>query len=180
MKKLTMLAILVLGVAVGAACSSRTINMDYDHNVDFSQFKTFSYTKGTPVEDQLMDGRIVSAIETEMSQKGLQKVDSNPDLVATYHASGKENKQYVTDSYGYGYGAGWRWGGYGGMGTSTTREITYTQGTLVVDLYDAKKKELVWRGTGSDTVSDKSEKNVKLIADIVDEIFRQYPPAAGK
>jgi hypothetical protein len=180
MKTLQILAALTLAVALGAACSSQKINHDYDHQTDFSQFKTYQYTKGTPVEDQLMDGRIVSAIETEMGQKGFKKASSNPDVVVTYHASSSQSKQYVTDNFGYGYGPGWGWGGYGGgMGTSTTREITYEKGTLVIDMYDAKKKQLIWRGTGTDTVSDNPQKVVKLIADIVDKIFRNYPPQAS-
>jgi hypothetical protein len=179
MKALRIAACLALVVAMAAACSSQKINHDYDHQADFSQYKTYQYTKGSPVEDQLMDQRIVAAIEMEMGQKGFTKASSNPDVVVTYHASSKENKQYVTDNFGYGYGAGWRWGGYGGMGTSTTREITYEKGTLVVDMYDAKKKQLVWRGTGTDTVSDNPQKVVKLINDIVDKIFTNYPPAAS-
>jgi len=180
MKTLRILAALTLAVALGAACSAQKINHDYDHQTDFSQFKTYQYAKGTPVEDQLMDGRIVSAIETEMSQKGFTKASSNPDVVVTYHASSQQSKQYVTDNFGYGYGPGWGWGGYGGgMGTSTTREITYEKGTLVVDMYDAKKKQLVWRGTGTDTVDENPQKVAQLITKIVDKIFENYPPKAS-
>ncbi len=180
MRTLQILAALTLAVALGAACSSQKINHDYDHQADFSQFKTYKYAKGTPVENQLMDQRIVSAIETEMGQEGFTKASGNPDVVVTYHAPSKEKKQYVTGNFGYGYGPGWGWGGYGGgMGTSTTREITYEKGTLVVDMYDAKKKQLIWRGTGTDTVSDNPQKVAKLIADIVDKIFRGYPPKAS-
>jgi hypothetical protein len=56
-----------------------------------------------------------------------------------------------TSHFGYGYPSSWAWGyggyGYGGMGTSTSTVRTYETGTLVVDVWDAKTNQLVWRGT---------------------------------
>jgi hypothetical protein len=63
-----------------------------------------------------------------------------------------------------------------GMGTSTTQVRTYTEGTLIVDIWDAKKKELVWRGVGSDTVSSNPESNAKKIDQVVADMFKRYPP----
>jgi hypothetical protein len=53
---------------------------------------------------------------------------------------------------------------------------TYTQGTLVVDLYDGHTKQLVWRGTGTDTASDKADKNNAMIQKAVAKMFAHYPP----
>ena len=61
---------------------------------------------------------------------------------------------------GYGYRG---WGGMGGMGTATTTVSEYLVGTLVVDIFDAKSKALIFRGTASDEISDKPEKNIKKV-----------------
>jgi hypothetical protein len=83
---------------------------------------------------------------------------------------------------GYGYGGGWYWGGYGGyggMGSSTTRVRTYNQGTIVIDMWDAKAKELVWRGIVTDTISDNPQKNIDKINKGLARVFERYPPAGS-
>ncbi|HET7292851.1 MAG TPA: DUF4136 domain-containing protein [Vicinamibacteria bacterium] len=73
---------------------------------------------------------------------------------------------------GYGYRG---WGGMG-MGTATTTESEYTVGTLVVDVFGAKQKNLLWRGSAEDELSDKPEKNVKNLAKASDKLFKDFPP----
>jgi hypothetical protein len=77
-------------------------------------------------------------------------------------------------------GYGYRWGGMGGMGSATTTVSEYTVGTLVVDMFDAKSKGLVWRGAAQDELSDKTEKNIKKLAKASDKLFKDFPPGAGK
>lgn len=168
--------LLCLGlILVPATGFAQKVTTDWDHGTDFSKFKTYTYAKGTPVEDPLMDQRVVAAIEAELEKEGIKKVDSDPDMYVTYHASAKENKQYMTDSFGYGYGA--RWGG--GMGTSTTRAYTYEKGTIVIDLWSADGKQMLFRGSATDTISDKPEKNIKKINNAVEKIFKKYPPKSS-
>jgi hypothetical protein len=54
---------------------------------------------------------------------------------------------------------------------------TYLQGTLIVDLYDAKTKKMVWRGVATDTVSDQTSKNTEHIDKAIGKMFEKYPPA---
>ena len=162
-------------VVLVSACGGAKVVIDYDREADFSQYKTFSYQEGTPfTENPLVDQRIVAAIERHLAQEGLQKVDSNADLHATYHAATGQQSEYYTTGYGYGVGPGWRWGG--GMASSTTREVSYTVGTLVVDLWDISDKQLVFRGSASGTVSDDPSKSTENINKVMDRIFENYPP----
>jgi hypothetical protein len=46
-------------------------------------------------------------------------------------------------------GFGWGWNPYWGMGMGYTNVTTTPEGTLFIDLIDAKTKELVWQGEGS-------------------------------
>jgi len=118
-------------------------------------------------------------IKKELREGGGTEVSENPDIYVTYHFTSQENTSYNTTSMGYGgyggYYGGWGgWGGMGGMGTSTTYATTYTEGTLIIDLYDPESKKLVWRGTGTVTVKDKPEKQVKQVDKILTKIGAKW------
>ena len=66
------------------------------------------------------------------------------------------------------------------MGEATTTEQDYKEGTLVVDLYDAKTKQLIWRGSAEDTVSNDAAKNEKNLDKSVVKMFKKFPPRAAK
>jgi hypothetical protein len=86
------------------------------------------------------------------------------------------------NTYYDGFGGGWgfrRFGG-GGFGEATTTTETYKVGTLVVDLFDTKTKQLVWRGNASDTLSNNSNKNIHNMDKDVEKMFKQFPPGSSK
>ena len=64
--------------------------------------------------------------------------------------------------------------------TSTTTESEYTVGTLVVDIFNAKTKALVFRGTASDELSDKADKNAKKADKAANKMFKDFPPGSEK
>ena len=159
-----------------APAFAQKIAIDYAHDYDFDKVKTFAYveTKDTNSKDQLMDGRIKDAIIKELTEGGLQQVDSDPDLFITYHLTTKEDTVLSTTGMGYGgYGRGWGgWGG--GMSTSTTTVSTYTVGTLIVDAYEPADKNLVWRGTGTVTLKAKPEKRTQQINKIMTKMGAKW------
>ncbi len=63
---------------------------------------------------------------------------------------------------------------------ATTTTETYKVGTLVVDLFDTQTKKLIWRGTSSDTLSNKSNKNIQALDKGVEKMFKQFPPGTSK
>jgi hypothetical protein len=68
----------------------------------------------------------------------------------------------------------------GGIGDATTTTETYKVGTLVVDLFNTNTKKLVWRGSASDTLSNKSEKNIDNLDKGVEKMFEKFPPESSK
>jgi hypothetical protein len=64
------------------------------------------------------------------------------------------------------------------MGTATTTTSEYLVGTLVTDIFDAKSKQLVFRGIAQDELSDKPEKNVKKLQKASDKMFKDFPPGS--
>jgi hypothetical protein len=92
-----------------------------------------------------------------------------------------QNQQTLNTFYnGFGGGWGWRRFGGGGFGDATTTTENYKVGTLCVDLFDANSKTLIWRGSASDTLSDKSDKNIKNLDKGVQKMFDHFPPSANK
>ena len=149
---------------------------------ELCRLKTYALKDGTKVGQQLIDDRIVAAIDTELAAKGFTKTESNPDVFVVYHVAFDKQKDISTYSSGYGggYGAyGWGYGGgWGGGGTTSTQVRDILVGTLVIDIADAKKGQVVWRGMGVKEVDTqaKPEKRDKSISSAVNKIFKNYPP----
>lgn len=153
---------------------AQQVKTDYDRNANFSQYKTYSWAS-VKTKDPLLVDRIKSAVNSALSAKGLTQIDSGGDL-SIQAMEITRNQQTLNTFYDGGFG-GWRWGGFG---DATTTTETYKVGTLVVDLFDTQSKALVFRGSSSDTLSDKSDKNIKNLNKGVDKIFRHFPPEAKK
>ena len=114
-----------------------------------------------------------------LTEKGWTKVEENPDALVLLHGA-TEKQRNLNTFYSGGYGGyGYRgWGGMGGMGTATTTVSEYMVGTLVVDIFDAKSKSLLFRGNASDEISDKPEKNVKKVEKAASKMFKNFPPGS--
>jgi hypothetical protein len=85
--------------------------------------------------------------------------------------SAQNQQEYQTFYDGMG---GWRRGGLGNEATTTVQN--YKVGTLVLDMYDAKTKQLVWRGTASDTLSNNPQHNEKDLDKAVEKMLKKFPP----
>ena len=160
----TVLAVL----ALPRMAMPQKVNVDADPAATFDQYKTYMWVDGTKSPNPLGEQRIHAAVEERLAAAGLRKATENPDLAVATHVLVDEKKELTA----YGFGAYPRWGG----GISTARVDTYVQGTLVLDMYDAKTKQMVWRGVGTDTASDKAEKNTEKVNRALDKMFKQYPP----
>jgi hypothetical protein len=160
-----------------AASFAEQVKTDYDHNANFEQYKTYSWEK-VQTKDPLMVDRIKDAVNAALSAKGWTQVESGGD-VSVVAMEITQNQQTLNTFYD-GLGGGWRWRGFGGFGEATTTTDTYQVGTLVVDLFDAKAKNLIWRGSSSDTLSNNADKNTKNLDKEVKKMFAHFPPEAKK
>ncbi|HMK22675.1 MAG TPA: DUF4136 domain-containing protein, partial [Terriglobales bacterium] len=97
-----------------AACAPKVV-IDFDKEADFAGYRTYAWETGTPVKNQLMDRRIIAAIDAQLAAKGFQKQVTDPDLFVSYHAALNEEIYYNTSSVGVGYGPSWG-PGYGWYG----------------------------------------------------------------
>jgi hypothetical protein len=152
--------------------SGPNVKFDYDHSANFSKYKTFSWIKEpVTMKDPLMQQRIVNAVNAQLKARGLQPVDNNGDLGVAVNVATLEKQTLNTFYDGFGP---WYWG----LGSATTMVETFTEGTIVADLFDTKTKRVVWRGVGSKEISNKPGKATEQVEKTIEKMFKQYPPKA--
>jgi Domain of unknown function (DUF4136) len=157
--------------------SAGQVKTDYDRNADFGQYKTYSWEQ-VKTKNALDIDRVKNAVNAALTAKGWTQVDSGGDVSIIVMETAHD--QQTLNTFYDGFGGGWRWRGFGGMGEATTTTETYKVGTLVVDLFDAKTKQLIWRGNSSDTLSNNSNKNIQNLDKDVEKMFKQFPPGSSK
>ena len=156
-------------ILLGTCAAAQEITSDYS-NADFGHFKTYAWASGHRVADELLNQSIVSSIDAQLSAKGLTKVcpGENPDVLISYDVV------FDRDTRGRGFRSGlqklnWR---------SGSKYVL--MGMLVVNLVDSGTGAMVWRGMASGVVDENAsaEKHDKKIHQVVQKIFRSYPPKA--
>jgi hypothetical protein len=168
-----------------SACNAFKVKTDYDQTADFSSFRTFAFAgpaemnKGGIYDNSLMQKRIESAVVRELTAKGLRQValDEPQDLLVHYWVNVQDKQRLESGGTSIGvargpYG-GYGWGaGYGG-GVTT---VEYKEGTLILDLIEPAKQQLVWRATIVGTLQDSTRDNVELGNEAIAKAFQDYPP----
>jgi hypothetical protein len=170
MKFLSCIPALLLLAGMATIANAQDVRTDYDHKVQFEQFHTYSWGK-VKTTNPLWESRIRDAVDKQLTEKGWQKVDNGADVVVTAVGSTQNQQEYQTFYDGMG---GWGWGGLGDLSTTTVQNIRV--GTLLVDMYNASNKQLIWRSTSSDTLSSKTQNNEKTLDKAVDKMFKNFPP----
>ena len=166
-------------LAMLGAAFAQHVQTDFDHQTNFSQYKTYSWQEIKPT-NSLWDARIKNAVDAQLAAKGWTQVDSGGDVAVVAMKASKTRRTLQTFYDGFGGGWGWRRFGGGGFGDATTTEQDYKVGTLVIDLYDANTKQLIWRGSAQDTLSDQASKNEKKLDKGVAKMFKAFPPGSAK
>lgn len=167
-------ALSLAGLLLTAVTAWAGVTTDYDHNANFAQYKTYSLGK-IQTANGLWDERVKDAVAAQLAAKGLTEVPSGGDVVVAARDAIHDQQQLNTfyDDFG-----GRRWSG--GMGMATTTVDTYKVGTLIVELFDGQTKNLVWRGSASNTLSSKPDKNIKSLDKNVQKMFEHFPPEPKK
>jgi hypothetical protein len=175
--KLCAMTTAALAFAFARARFAEQVKSDWDRSANFGQFRTYSWER-VSTRDPLMVDRIKSAVSAVLASKGWTEVPSG--AAAAVVAIETTHDQQTLDTFYDGFGGGWGWRGFGGIGDATTTVETYKVGTLVVDIFDANKKKLIWRGSASDALSNNSSTNIKNIGKSVNKMLGYFPPSGKK
>ena len=171
--KLSTLAICVATLS-GSACSSKNVNIDFDDSYSFSGKSTYAWLETAPerpASGDQVERRVRRSVDASLADRGFRSVPiEQAEFIVAYQASAADQRVY--DTYGYGTG---RWWGY--EDTITTERV-YTEGSLTIDIFDAEKKELVWRGNAVGTVDPGAtpDERDELVAKAVANMFDGFPP----
>jgi hypothetical protein len=161
-------------ILIGTMALAQSVTYDYDRAANFSNYKTYAWTRGTELTDELNHARVVRAIDAALVAKGLARVEpsADPDVLVAYHASFDKKLEITGTTHG--------WGpfGLGGDRTGLARVEPIVVGTLVVDISDARTNAIVWRSLASSDIrpNDKPETREKKITKATEKMFKNYPP----
>jgi len=172
LNKRIFICLLVIASLTTVALAAK-VSTDYDHSANFGSYKTYSWTK-VETANSIWDARVKDAVDKELAAKGLTQVPSGGDVSLVAIETTRTEQQLNTYYNGFG---GRRFGGFGDATTTVDR---YKVGTLVVDMFDAGSKNLIWRSSASDTLSGNPEKNTKNLDKGVQKMFSHYPPSPSK
>ncbi len=184
MKNLKLFSSAVFAIVFMASCISVRVVSDYDKNADFQTYKSYAFYKTGIDKAQISDldkKRILRAIENEMGSRGFVK-SQQPDVLVSIFTKERERVDVYNNNFGWGYGGfynPWVWGP--GWGWNNRPNVsTRTEGSLYIDVIDAKKKELVWQGRGVGTLNNTKniEKKEERIREFVSHILKEYPPSS--
>jgi len=178
-------ALLIAVIALTAAAQAQKINVTYDKQLDFAQFKTFAWAPHGAVARPLLAANVVGAIEDELKARGLTRVNmsDNPGLIIEIYGSVDQDSTFYSNDPLY-----MATGGIPpfdpsfsgplltGMYGNTT--VTIHKGQLVIDLIDAANKKLVWRGMAQQNLAHNPNKLLSQVNNAIAKMFKQYPVKA--
>jgi Domain of unknown function (DUF4136) len=174
MKRIALLVTLVLGFALGRP-APQDVTYNFDRDTDFSKLKSYKWVDIQSVQqiDPVTAREITLVIDAELAKKGLLKTDSdNADLYIGYQTALSRLTPWTAYHHDWGYGPGW------GGGAATAAEAMIHAGQLDLDMYEATRKRLVWRGAVSNAVELKvnPDHSQRKIEESVEKLLRNYPP----
>jgi len=181
-----LLAVVLAGSAMAAFAAD--VRTDYDHSVNFSQYNTYSWGK-VQATNPFFVSRIQGAVDQQLQAKGWKLMPSGGavTVVATDNIHSQQEVQTMYDGWPGGWGLGWGWrnwawsGGWAdGFGTSTTTTTDKPVSNLVIDLFEGGSKKLLWRGLAMEDLSSNANSNTKKVDGDIRNMFKSFPPKAGK
>ena len=135
----------------------------------FAQYHTYAW--GSNNANQIQNSILAQVAQQDInSGNGRVRVckwcqeSQNPDIILTANSGMRQQTSY----------SAWGMRGIGGgMGGITPEQNV--EGTMIVDLYDAKTQSLIWRGIAQDTLNKNGNKNQQMVEKAVQKMFKQWP-----
>ena len=178
------ITVLLVMAMLCATASAEKIRVHYDKSVDFAKYKTYGWAPVGAVAHPMLALDIVGAVDQEMAARGLTKVPSNPDLLVQIYGAVDTEVSMTSNNPIYNATGGippfdpsmtspgdsLYWDGYYGNST-----VVVHPGQLIIDIIDAKAKKLIWRGMGSEAISNNPDKLMDEANSTVSKLFKEYP-----
>jgi hypothetical protein len=172
MKRILAASALALMLACSATSTLKT-NVGHDQKADFSRYRTWAWKDDGSIHDPVWKRRVQAVLEDELAKHGLTRSEPNADLWLAVHWRLTMDEQVYSYSPAWGYGYGPYWAA---PAMTTVYEIP--AGTMIIDLVDTGKKEIVWRATASQEIQANKENAERedRLREILAQLFAGYPP----
>ena len=186
-----LLGLLAATIVVAGCASTPTVRSDYDKSADFGRYRTFGFIDqaGGPGDSKSLVMQTLEAAATrEMIARGYTLATENPDLLINFNGK-LEDRTDVQSVPGPTYGPTWGYGGwygapYGGWGVAASTQVTtrhYQVGTLVMDIVDRERRQVVFQAGIERTITKEIQQNRdKALNAAVVKLFSAYPFVAGQ
>lgn len=182
MKHSRILAYTLLAAFSAACGGGLRVTTDYDPEAAFDGYQTYKWAERTlegqdpRVYNDILARRIRSAIDAALEAKGYREVSGTPDFYVAWHGAieGRMDVQAINHYYGY----GWGWYYPGGM-VQDTYVRNWDEGTLMIDIVDARGNNLVWRATGQAELDERPqspEVQQERLNEAAVEMLAGFPP----
>jgi hypothetical protein len=177
------LAALLPVIVLMASCTSGpTIITNSAPGFSLAGYETFGFLQPLSTDNgnvrTLLSSELIDSARRELEASGLQYQERGADLLVNFVVATRETLQTRPSSSAsihHGGGRYGTWGGYG-MSMSTTEVVQRTEGTLGIDIIDARQMQLVWEGAASGRVTDSVRQNRAEAVDLaVRDILAQFP-----
>jgi uncharacterized protein DUF4136 len=171
-----LLAALLL-VAVPAMAGG-DVHIDFDRSFDFSTIHSYAWRddpkRSLSQDNPYLHERIVENVDGKLYQAGVKKVEESgdPDAFVAYRVAIDSDMAIDAAEYGYFYPASWYWspGAWSWATPNMPTERTYTKGTLLIEVWSARTKQMIWRGSGQQETTTNLDKMNKRIFDLITKI----------
>lgn len=178
------LAVLLPLALALSGCETLRVGTDYDRAANFSSYHTFTWLprENYGVRDPLVAQRTKDTIVNALEQKGYRYVSdpSEADFAVDFTLGSRERVDIHTYPQPYAwpwYGYGRYWWGYPYWGSSVD-VTTYREGTLAIDVFDAKTHRPVWHGWAKKSLSHEDiVHSTEAIRKAVDAVLAKFPPS---
>ena len=170
MRKMTSTMTALAALAI-AGCATMNVSSHIERNANFAEYVTYDWgpPDNLPVGDPRLDNNpffndyLQGAIEKKMAAKGFERaVSGPPDLLIHYHASVTQRLDVYESDHRYGYC----------YGNCQPQVVDFEQGTLVIDVVDAKTSKVVWRGWAQDAMNGIIDNQERLEKQVNEEVTK--------
>lgn len=179
-----------LGLLLVAApvVAGSDIQIDFDKEFDFSTIHSYAW-KDDPKRSLSEDNpfyheRIVEVVDGKLYQAGAKKVGENddPDAFIAYRVAINSDMAIAAEQYGYFYPASWYWSpaAWSWATPNMPNERTYTKGTLLIEVWTARTKQMIWRGSAHGDTTTNVDKMNKRIFDLITKIADKWRDMRAK
>lgn len=178
------IAVLMMVITIGA---NAQVHVDFDKHIDFTKYKTFRFEPGKMIRHLgvkdtstvFLNKYIGESVTKILVSKGMNPSNAHPDLIITYLAGAREKQdiQNYMNTPGYlnPYSRFYGCGGWWGPQWNNFWVRKYEEGTVIIDIYDRKSGELIWRSFAVSPINNFNEQ--KFVEKEIRKSFKQFPPA---